>query len=73
VWRSSGYDFGDLVDKVFGKSMKRPLKKFHGAQIEALFKKQARYTLQCTAMQCTALQFVATSPSFPSVAALARP
>jgi hypothetical protein len=41
VWRSSGYDFEALVVKVLGKSMKRPLTKFHGAQIETLFKKQA--------------------------------
>jgi enamine deaminase RidA (YjgF/YER057c/UK114 family) len=54
VWRSSGYDFEALVVKVFGKSMKRPLTKFHGAQIETLFKKQARPTVQFTAMQCSA-------------------
>jgi hypothetical protein len=46
---------------LFGRSLKRPLTKFHGAQIETLFKKQAQPTHQCTAMQCRALQPVATS------------
>jgi hypothetical protein len=61
VWRKSIYDFEALVVKLFGRSLKGPLTKFHGAQIETLFKKQARPPLQCTAMQCRALQPVTTS------------
>jgi hypothetical protein len=62
VLRNSGNDFEALVVKLFGRSLKRPLTKFRGAQIaqiETLFK-QAGPTLQCTAMQCRALHPVAT-------------
>jgi hypothetical protein len=61
VWRNSDYDSEAPVVKLFGRSLKRPLTKFHGAQIETLFKKQAQPTRQCTAMQCRALQPVAAS------------
>jgi hypothetical protein len=52
VWRSSSYDFKALVVKLFGRSLKRRLTKFRGAQIEILF--ESRHGPHFSVQQCSA-------------------
>jgi hypothetical protein len=40
AWRDSGYDFEALITSVFGRKMSRPLTKYHGTQVETLFRQQ---------------------------------
>jgi hypothetical protein len=38
-WRAAGFDFEEHMVSVLGTSMRKPLTKYHGAQIEQAFKR----------------------------------
>jgi hypothetical protein len=40
AWRDSGYDFEALITSVFERKMSRPPSKYHGTQVETLFREQ---------------------------------
>jgi hypothetical protein len=40
-FKGQGFDFQQHVEKVFGPKLKMPLTKFHGIQVETLFKQQS--------------------------------
>jgi hypothetical protein len=39
-WRLVGFDFEQHMANVFGPRLRKPLTKHHGAQVEAVFKRQ---------------------------------
>jgi hypothetical protein len=40
AWRDSGYDLQALITSVFRRKVSRPLTKYHGTQVETLFRQQ---------------------------------
>lgn len=40
IWRSLGFDLQALVEEIWGPKLKLPLTKYHGVQVEQLFREQ---------------------------------